>query len=57
MFDLKQFRKSNNLSQIELADILGLKSQSVISEYEKGIRPIPGDWIEKLSKYYNIGRI
>ena len=39
-FDLKRFRKANKLSQLELANILGV-TQSFISKVEKGIAPLP----------------
>jgi len=39
-FDLKRFRRKHNLTQEQIADILGYK-QGFISSIEKGIRPFP----------------
>lgn len=50
--DLKAFRKANNISQVELAEYLGV-GQSFISQMEKGIRPIPQEYISKLSANQN----
>lgn len=47
MVDLKAFRKANHLTQIDLADYLGV-GQGFISQIEKGDRPIPKDSISKL---------
>ena len=46
--DLKAFRKANNISQVELAEYLGV-GQSFISQVEKGLRPLPKEYISKLS--------
>lgn len=45
--DLKAFRKANNISQVELAEYLGV-GQPFISQIEKGIRPIPQEYISRL---------
>lgn len=50
--DLKAFRKANNISQVELAEYLGI-GQSFISQIEKGTRPIPPEYISKLSANQN----
>lgn len=42
MFDLKRFRKDNNLTQNEIADILSC-GQAFISHVEKGIKDLPQD--------------
>ena len=47
MADIKLFRKDNNLSQVELAEIIGC-TQGFISSLEKKRRPIPSDIISKL---------
>lgn len=47
MFDLKLFRKVNKLTQFQLADYLGV-TQGFISQVEKGIRPIPDEYISKI---------
>ena len=46
--DLKAFRKANNLSQVQLAEYLGV-GQSFISQIEKGDRPLPYEYISKIS--------
>lgn len=43
MDTIKNFRKSNRISQIELAGYLGV-TQGFVSQMEKGICPIP-DWV------------
>ncbi|OJV23455.1 MAG: hypothetical protein BGO30_09215 [Bacteroidetes bacterium 41-46] len=45
--DLKLFRKQNNLTQIDMAEILGCK-QSFISQIETGYRQIPDEYISIL---------
>lgn len=47
MFDLKGFRKANKISQVELADFLGV-GQGFISQMENGTRPIPDYITEKI---------
>ena len=48
MIDLKAFRKANHLTQIDLAEYLGV-GQGFISQIEKGDRPLPKEYISKLS--------
>jgi transcriptional regulator with XRE-family HTH domain len=45
--DLKAFRKANKLSQIQLAEFLGV-GQSFISQVELGSRPLPQEHISKI---------
>lgn len=52
MIDIKQFRKDNNLSQIDLANILGC-TQGFVSSLERGKRPIPEGVITKLLSFPN----
>ncbi len=47
MIDLKKFRKVNRLTQTELANYLCI-GQPFISQIEKGIRPMPSEYISKL---------
>lgn len=47
MFDLKSFRKENRLTQIQLAEYLGV-TQAFISQIEKGDRPTPNEYITKI---------
>ena len=47
MADLKSFRRANHLTQIDLADHLGV-GQGFISQIEKGDRPIPSKIISTL---------
>ena len=46
--DLKAFRKANKISQVELAEYLSV-GQPFISQVEKGTRPLPKEYISKLS--------
>lgn len=48
MIDLKAFRKKNSITQIGLAEFLGV-GQGFISQIEKGDRPMPKEYISKLS--------
>lgn len=48
MIDLKAFRKKNSITQIGLAEFLGV-GQGFISQIEKGDRPVPKEYISKLS--------
>ena len=48
LIDLKAFRKANNISQVQLAEYLGV-GQSFISQVEKGIRPLPKEYISKIT--------
>jgi transcriptional regulator with XRE-family HTH domain len=47
MVDFKAFRKANHLTQIDLADYLGV-GQGFISQIEKGDRPMPKESISKI---------
>lgn len=47
MIDLKAFRKINAITQVDLADYLGV-GQGFISQIEKGTRPLPKESISKL---------
>jgi len=51
MFDLKAFRKDNNITQIAAADLFGCK-QSFISDIERGRRTIPDAYIDILCEKY-----
>lgn len=55
MVDIKLFRKDNNLSQVELAEISGC-TQGFISSLERKKRPVPDSIITKLISLekYNI---
>ena len=53
MFDLKWFRKENNLSQVQLAKALGI-AQSFVSAMETGKDPIPESLPYKLKELYGI---
>lgn len=45
---LRALRESKNLSQEELANLIGLKDRSSISKIEKGLRGIDYDNLERL---------
>lgn len=49
---LKDLREDNDKYQKDIASLLGI-SQQYYSEYEKGNRPIPVDYLIKLAKFYN----
>lgn len=49
---LKEFRKELRLTQLEIAEILGM-SQTGYSKYETGDNDIPTDILIKLARYYN----
>ncbi len=55
-FDLKHFRKEKKISQVKLADALGI-GQSFISQIENGKDPMPEPLIEKIKDLYNISDI
>lgn len=48
MIDLKAFRKVNSITQVDLAAYLEV-GQGFISQIEKGSRPLPKEYISKLS--------
>lgn len=49
MFDLKEFRKINNLTQEQAADYFGC-GQGFISQMERGKRPVPDAYMSKIKK-------
>ena len=49
---LKEIRKDKDLSQIDVANYLGMKQQQY-SEYEIGKRLIPIETLDKLADYYD----
>lgn len=49
---LKDLREDSDKYQKDIASLLGI-SQQYYSEYEKGNRPIPVDYLIKLAKFYN----
>lgn len=50
---LKELREDNDKYQKDIANILKI-SQQYYSEYEKGKRPIPVDYVIILAKYYKV---
>lgn len=50
---LRELREDNDLTQQEIAEILGT-TQQVYSRYEKGINEIPVRHIITLCKFYNV---
>ncbi|MBP3360777.1 MAG: helix-turn-helix domain-containing protein [Clostridia bacterium] len=52
-FYLRRFRKSKNITQARLAEILGV-SLKTISAWELGTRKLPSDAMIKLLRYYDI---
>lgn len=59
---LKDLREDNDLTQIQIAQLLNVR-QNTYSQYENGKRDIPIDLLWKLADFYNtsvdylIGRI
>lgn len=55
MIRLKNIREQNNLSQLELADKLGLGvSQQTISKYENGINEPDLSTLKKIAIFFNV---
>lgn len=50
---LKEIREDRDISQKEIAEVLGVK-QSAVSKYENGLREYKVEDIIKLCKFYNI---
>lgn len=50
---IKELREDNDLTQQEIADILGT-TQQVYSRYEKGINEMPIRHLVELCKFYNV---
>lgn len=52
--NLKYLRNKNGIEQLELANMLGLKSASAVSEWEKGIRIPNAGVLSDLSNIFNV---
>ena len=52
--NLKYLRTQNGIEQLELANMLGLKSASAVSEWEKGIRIPNAGVLSDLSNIFNV---
>lgn len=50
---MKSLRKSKNLNQVEIAEVIGT-SQSYYAQYENGKRELPFIRAIALAKFYNI---
>lgn len=50
---LRDLREDNDLKQIQIADLLGIK-QTVYSRYERGFQNIPLEHLLKLADYYGV---
>lgn len=50
---IKEYRIKKNITQTELAELLGYKSSSIITMWESGERKPPADKLPKLSKILN----
>lgn len=50
---LRDLREDNDLTQQQIADILGTK-QTVYSRYERGFQNIPLEFLLTLADYYNV---
>lgn len=49
--NLKEFRENKNLTQENIAEVLGMKSQQYY-RYEKGKRDLPITCLIKLAEFY-----
>ena len=50
---IRDLREDHDLKQKQLADFL-MCDQSLYSKYERGERPIPLEYIDKLADYYGV---
>lgn len=50
---IRDLREDNDLKQKEIADYL-LCDQSLYSKYERGERPLPLEYADKLADYYGV---
>lgn len=50
---IRDLREDNDLKQKDLADYL-MCDQSLYSKYERGERPLPLEYAEKLADYYGV---
>lgn len=50
---IKDLREDRDLAQKQVADYL-LCDQSLYSKYERGIRPLPLEFADRLADYYNV---
>ena len=50
---LRDLREDNDLSQKQIADFL-MCDQSLYSKYERGERPLPLEYADKLADYYGV---
>ena len=53
MNNLKKLRKLNNLTQTEIAKIIGVE-QGTYGKYERGEIPLNFEYAKKLSEYYKV---
>ena len=52
--NLRYLRNRNGIEQLELANMLGLKSASAVSEWEKGIRIPNAGVLSDLAHIFNV---
>ena len=50
---IRDLREDNDLKQKQVADYL-ICDQSLYSKYERGERPLPLEYAEKLADFYNV---
>lgn len=50
---IRDLREDNDLKQRQVADYL-MCDQSLYSKYERGERPLPLEYAEKLADYYGV---
>lgn len=51
---IKELRKRRNLSQAELAELLGYNDHSIISKYEKGVHKVPYSTLLQLADIFKV---
>lgn len=52
--NIKFLRETNRLAQKDLADLVGLKSHTIIGKYEKGGANPPLEILNKISEYFDV---
>ncbi len=53
MVDLKQWRKTNNLTQKQAADRLFIANRQTVGRFERGVRRIPDRILQTINKGNN----
>ena len=51
---IRELRESNELSQEQMAKLIGVKDQTQYSRWERGAYEIPFHLVIKIAKYFNV---